>query len=85
MSSKPGIVALFDDLARTGILVDVLVLNAAKFADPKPLLETGVDEIWSQVEANFKGPVYLTEKFMQQNGEKQKVSILVPCYQKKAF
>ena len=73
VSDKAGIITLFDELAQENIPLDVLVLNAAKFADPKPLLETGMDEVWSQVEANMKGPMYLTEQFMNQNKGTQKV------------
>jgi NAD(P)-dependent dehydrogenase (short-subunit alcohol dehydrogenase family) len=73
VSSKSDIAALWDDLANQGLIVDVLVLNAAKFTEPKPLLEIGSDEIWSQVEANFYGPLLLTERFMKQNVGKQKV------------
>jgi NAD(P)-dependent dehydrogenase (short-subunit alcohol dehydrogenase family) len=74
VTSKKDLVTLWDGLAKQGLLVDVLILNAAKFTEPKPLLEIGSDEIWSQVEANFHGPLLLTERFMKQNEGKQKVS-----------
>lgn len=74
VSDKSGIAGLFEELASQRILIDVLVLNAAKFSAAKPLLETGVDEIWTEVEANFRGPMYLTEQFTKQNPGKPKVS-----------
>jgi NAD(P)-dependent dehydrogenase (short-subunit alcohol dehydrogenase family) len=67
VASKKSIASMWNDLAEKGLLVDVLVLNAAKFTEPKPLLELGSEEVWSQVEANFYGPLLLTEHFMQQN------------------
>ena len=57
-----------------GIVVDVLVCNAAKPAQPKSILEAGTDDIWSQLEVNAKAPLYLTEKLYSQPSEKQKVS-----------
>lgn len=74
VSDKSAIESLFQELARDGIEIDVLALNAAKFSDGKPLLEAGMDAVWSEIEVNLKGPMYLTEQFMKQNGDKQKVS-----------
>jgi hypothetical protein len=79
VASKKDIATLWDDLAKQGLVVDVLVLNAAKFTEPKPLLELGSDEIWSQVEANFYGPLLLTERFAKQNNGKQKVREFCKC------
>jgi short-subunit dehydrogenase len=56
------------------ITVDVFVNNVAKFTEPKPLLELGADEVWSQMEVNAKSPLYFVEKFYKQGGEKQKAS-----------
>ena len=53
--------------------MDVFVNNAAKFTEPKPLLELGSDEIWSQIEVNVQAPLYFTEKFCAQSSQKQKV------------
>ena len=62
-----------------GIVVDVFIANAAKPAQPKPILEAGTDDIWSQLEVNAKAPLYWTEKFTSQPGEKQKVSDPSAC------
>lgn len=64
---------LWKDLASRGITVDIYVANAAKFTEPKPMLELGADEVWSQVEVNVKAPLYFAEKFCSQPGDKQKV------------
>jgi NAD(P)-dependent dehydrogenase (short-subunit alcohol dehydrogenase family) len=73
--------AFWKDLAAQGIIVDVFVSNAAKFTEPKPILELGADEVWSQMEANVKAPLYFVEKFHAQPGGKQKVTSLPyhPC------
>lgn len=62
-------------MAAQGITIDVFVANVAKFTEPKSLLELGANEVWSQIEANVKSPLYFSEKFYAQPSEKQKVSI----------
>ncbi|KAK9236925.1 hypothetical protein V1525DRAFT_419945 [Lipomyces kononenkoae] len=69
--------AFWKDLAAQGITVDVFVANAAKFTEPKPILELGADEVWSHFEANAKAPLYFTEKFCSQPGDKQKFLVNV--------
>ena len=78
---QEDIEALWNDLAAQNIMVDVLVHSAAKFTEPKPLLELGADEVWSQIEANGKAPLYFTEKFCAQKTDKQRViAPFVRCY-----
>ena len=78
---QEDIEALWNDLAAQNIMVDVLLGNAAKFTEPKPLLELGADEVWSQIEANAKAPLYFTEKFCAQKSDKQRVSCpFVRCF-----
>lgn len=67
--------AFWKDLAAKGVEVDVFVANAVKFSEPKPILELGAAEIWTQFEANVKSPLHMVENFHSQPGEKQKVSI----------
>ena len=69
--------AFWKSLADQGIILDVYVANAAKFTEFKPLLELGTEEVWSQVETNVKSPLYLTEKFVAQAADRQKVR--PPC------
>ncbi|CZR53682.1 related to peroxisomal short-chain alcohol dehydrogenase [Phialocephala subalpina] len=69
--------AFWKDLAKQGIIVDVFVNNVAKFTDPKPILELGADEVWSQMEVNAKSPLYFVEKFYAQPSEKQKFLVNV--------
>lgn len=71
--------AFWKELAAQNIIVDVWVANAAKFTEPKPLLEPGVEEVWSQVEVNAKSPLsYVAERFSAQPGDKQNVSMPSP-------
>jgi FlaA1/EpsC-like NDP-sugar epimerase len=72
ITNKMEIVALFQDLVKRNLAVDVLVLNAAKFAGLTPLLEL---ELWTHMEANIKGPMSMTESFMKQGLGKQKVTL----------
>jgi FlaA1/EpsC-like NDP-sugar epimerase len=65
--------ALWQYLGDQNILVDVYIANAAKFTEPKPMMELGTDEVWSQMETNVWSPLYFTEKFCKQPGDKQKV------------
>lgn len=64
---------IWSDFERQNIIVDVYVANAAKFGQTKTLFELGTDEVWSEVEANVKSPLYFAEKFYSQKGDKQKV------------
>lgn len=63
----------WNDLKAQNITVDVLVNNAAKFTEPKPLLALGADEVWSQIEANVKAPLYFNERFCAQSVGRQQV------------
>ena len=71
---REDIEALWKDLAAKNIVVNVFINNAAKFTDLKTLSQLGADEIWSQIDANFKGPLYFTEKFCAQDTDKQRVA-----------
>ncbi|KAI7778405.1 hypothetical protein LA080_002175 [Diaporthe eres] len=77
VTDKAGNAALWSGLKDKGIIVDVLVLNAAKFSPLSPLLDLGSDEIWSMFEANVHGPLMLSEAFVKQGGDDQKVIINV--------
>lgn len=77
VTDKAGIAELWSGLKEKGIIVDVLVLNAAKFSMMHPLFELGSDQIWSMFEANVHGPLMLSEAFVKQGGEGQKVLINV--------
>jgi NAD(P)-dependent dehydrogenase (short-subunit alcohol dehydrogenase family) len=65
--------AFWKGLNDQGIVVDVLVANAAKFTEPKQMLELGTEEVWSQMEMNAKSSLYFAEKFHSQGSEKRKV------------
>ncbi|KAK0658081.1 hypothetical protein B0T16DRAFT_315651 [Cercophora newfieldiana] len=69
--------ALWASLAERGIIVDVLVLNAARFAVPKPLFELGVDFVWESFEVNVRGPLHFAERFYKQAGSENRPKSLV--------
>lgn len=76
--------SLWDDLAAEGTAIDVLVLNAAAFSDPKSLFDLGIDQVWYQMEVNVKGPLLFAERFYKQTSQGQKVcdshpSLIVSC------
>ncbi|KAK4442943.1 hypothetical protein QBC34DRAFT_479261, partial [Podospora aff. communis PSN243] len=60
--------SLWSGLADKKIIVDVLILNAARFAVPKPLFELGIDHVWESFEVNVRGPIHFAEKFYKQAG-----------------
>jgi NADP-dependent 3-hydroxy acid dehydrogenase YdfG len=64
---------LWEDLRELGVVVDVLVSNAAKPPQPKKILED-IDDIWAQVETNAKAPLYMIKHLTSQPGNGQKVS-----------
>ncbi|KAK1764254.1 putative short-chain dehydrogenase [Phialemonium atrogriseum] len=74
---RAGVKALWEGLAARGVVVDVLVLNSAKFTEAGPLLELGVDEVWSQFEANVRGPLDFAERFYKQKGDSTKFLVNV--------
>ncbi|KAL1889092.1 hypothetical protein Sste5346_009157 [Sporothrix stenoceras] len=68
VSKDDKIVALWDGLAAENVTVDILVLNAAHFAEAKLLHNLGIERLWKEFEVNVKGPLYLAEKFQKQKG-----------------
>jgi FlaA1/EpsC-like NDP-sugar epimerase len=66
--------AVWQYLSDENIFVDGYIANAAKFTEPAPMMELGTEEVWSQIETNVWSPLYFTEKFCKQPGDKQKVS-----------
>lgn len=65
--------ALWEDLASQAITVDILVANVGRSSEAKSMIERGADQVWSDFEINVKSPIYFTEKFYSQPGEKKKV------------
>ncbi|KAK5662179.1 hypothetical protein OQA88_8084 [Cercophora sp. LCS_1] len=55
------------DTNALGIIINVLILNAARFAVPKPLLELSIDYVWEPFKVNVRGPIHFTEKFYKQS------------------
>jgi len=70
--------ALWASLAERGVIVDVLVLNAAKFATPKPLFELGIEHVWESFEVNVRGPLHHAERFYKQVGAGGRPKVFLP-------
>jgi NAD(P)-dependent dehydrogenase (short-subunit alcohol dehydrogenase family) len=68
---------LWKDFAAENITVDVFVNNAVRFSDPKPLLALGFEELQAQFDVNVRAAIFITEKFVNQSGEKQRFLINV--------
>lgn len=69
------VAALWTGLADDGIVVDVLLSNAARFAESAPLRQLGVQEVWAGVDANGRAAMVMVEHFLAQGVGKAKVSI----------
>lgn len=66
--------ALWSNLRKEGITVDVLVLSAARYGPGEPILSSGLDMIWSSFTTNVRAVLDHTERFYkQEKHEKQKV------------
>jgi NAD(P)-dependent dehydrogenase (short-subunit alcohol dehydrogenase family) len=50
-------------LQSEGILVDVLVLNAAAFGASEPILQGGLSKVWGDFESNVRSTLDMTERF----------------------
>ncbi|KAM5353372.1 hypothetical protein ACJ41O_000022 [Fusarium nematophilum] len=68
--------ALWADLAKEDVFVDVIVLNAAKLST-KPILEVGRDAVWSEYLLNVRGNLDFTERLYKQQNAKGRRKALV--------
>jgi NADP-dependent 3-hydroxy acid dehydrogenase YdfG len=76
MSDPQDVEKLWGGFKSKGIVVDVLVLNAMKLGELKPILQAGVESTWSAFETNVRGLLDYAVRFHQQGGEKPKASPL---------
>ncbi|SPQ26215.1 c783a059-9596-47c7-b6fc-8345dcf89102 [Thermothielavioides terrestris] len=67
-----------DSLARDGVAIDALVLNAARLGEAKPLLQADLDAAWSAFERNVRGCELLSyaKGFYNQGGKKPNIIII---------
>ena len=76
ITNPKSIDALWDGFKDKGVVVDVLVSNAAKFSDNVgSLMDVGAEYVWSLYEANVKAPLFLAEKLYKQGGDRSKVCL----------
>ncbi|GAP84806.1 putative short-chain dehydrogenase [Rosellinia necatrix] len=69
MGDAAAVDALWDGLAAEGVVVDVLVLNAATFAPSKPLLDLGTAAVWEIFNNNVRAQMHFAERFYKQAGK----------------
>ncbi|KAH0555674.1 hypothetical protein GP486_006382 [Trichoglossum hirsutum] len=67
ISDSSSVAVLWSDLEKEGIVVDVLVLNAAHTSNPGPILQLGQDEVWADYIMNVRANLDLVERFSKQN------------------
>ncbi|KAK4061638.1 uncharacterized protein Triagg1_10180 [Trichoderma aggressivum f. europaeum] len=60
---------LWDRLEGEGIVVDVVVMNAASFGDAKSLLEAGRDRVWQSYITNVQSHLDFAERLYEQKGQ----------------
>lgn len=60
---------LWEELAKEDIVVDVVVLNAAKLST-RPILEVGRDAIWSEYSLNVRTSLDFAERLYKQSNAK---------------
>ncbi|KAK7403413.1 hypothetical protein QQX98_010826 [Neonectria punicea] len=66
VSSATDVEELWNSLEQEGTVVDVLVLNAVKVSDQKPILEVGTEGIWKDYDMNLRAQLQMTERFYKQ-------------------
>lgn len=66
---------LWDEFAKQGIAVDVLVLNAMSVTEGGPLLQTNLDGAWKSFETNVRGLLDYSQRFSKQGKQEGKVSL----------
>ncbi|KAK7430770.1 hypothetical protein QQZ08_002814 [Neonectria magnoliae] len=69
VSSATDVEELWNSLEQEGTVVDVLVLNAVKISDHKPILDVGTEGIWKDYDMNLRAQLQMTERFYKQKGQ----------------
>ncbi|KAH9218367.1 hypothetical protein DL95DRAFT_489416 [Leptodontidium sp. 2 PMI_412] len=69
--------ALWVDLRADGVIVDVLVLNAAQFGGLGSIVDSGFATIWSQYETNVRSLLQFTEEMYKQADPKDRKKYVV--------
>ncbi|KAE8366885.1 hypothetical protein BDV27DRAFT_170419 [Aspergillus caelatus] len=68
--------ALWKNLANGGILVDIVVLNAAKLS-AQPILDLGKDAVWDEYVMNVRTHLDFTERLYKQPGDEDRQKTLI--------
>ncbi|PIG83962.1 short-chain dehydrogenase [Aspergillus arachidicola] len=76
VADQESVNALWTDLAKGGILVDVVVLNAAKLS-AQPILDLGKDAVWEEYVMNVRTHLDFTERLYKQPGTEDRQKALI--------
>ncbi|KAJ5819461.1 hypothetical protein N7474_005052 [Penicillium riverlandense] len=76
-ADRSAVEALWNKLEQDGIVVDILILNAADFTDQKSILDLGAQRVWKSYEVNVRGPLDLVARFHKQNDKKPRTIVNV--------
>lgn len=74
IANSADVQRVWEELRTRGILVDVLVLNAAIVPKPLPLLELGHEGVREHYDVNVLGNLHMTERFYKQAGSRPGVT-----------
>ncbi|KAF7555270.1 hypothetical protein G7Z17_g2282 [Cylindrodendrum hubeiense] len=79
VAKEASIEQLWLSLKKDRILVDVLVLSAAKLSPEHTILSLGTKTVWDEFVVNVKAPLDMTERFYKQEGRdtSRKLSVLL--------
>ncbi|KAM6505544.1 hypothetical protein FSOLCH5_013720 [Fusarium solani] len=69
--------AFWSGIHADGITVDVLVLNAAKFGSPEPIITYKIDSLWAECVTNVRSQLDFAQRFQAQEGFENKQKFLV--------
>ncbi|KAI1870064.1 hypothetical protein JX265_006234 [Neoarthrinium moseri] len=67
IASSSDVERLWTDLKAKGVIVDVLMLNAAGVSEIKGILARGTDGIWDDYSINVRSQLQMTERFYKQD------------------
>ncbi|KAI5460426.1 putative short-chain dehydrogenase [Mariannaea sp. PMI_226] len=69
VSNAADVDELWGTFAKEGTVVDVLVLNAVKISEQKPILDVGTKGIWNDYGMNVRAQLQMAELFYNQVGQ----------------
>ncbi|KAJ6009301.1 hypothetical protein N7522_004317 [Penicillium canescens] len=77
LGNVASVEAMWTHLKEEGIVVDVLVLNAAKTQEESSILNLGWEKTWELFETNVRGNLMMVERFMSKSTSPRKAIVNV--------